>query len=55
MARYKSVLKKIHRKKMRKAKAKVRLYYKGEVPYEKLNALAKNFLAKRKKKEKKSA
>jgi len=55
MARYKSELKKIHRKKMRKAKEKVRQHYKGEVPYEKLNALAKNFLAKRKRKEKKSA
>jgi hypothetical protein len=55
MARYKSVLKKIHRKKMRKAKEKVRKFYKGEIPYEKLNVLTKNFLAKRKRKEKKSA
>ncbi len=55
MARYKSELKKIHRKKMRKAKEKVRQFYKGEAPYEKLNVLAKKFLAKRKKKEKKPA
>ena len=55
MARYKSVLKKIHRKKMRKAKEKVRQHCKGEIPYEKLNSLAKKFLARRKRKEKKSA
>jgi hypothetical protein len=55
MARYKEKLKKIHRKKMRKAKEAVRLYYKKEIAYEKLNALAKKFLAKRKSKEKKAS
>jgi hypothetical protein len=55
MGRYKEKLKKIHRKKMRKAKEAVRLYYKKEIAYEKLNALAKKFLAKRKSKEKKAS
>jgi len=55
MGRSKEKLKKIHRKKMRKAKEAVRLYYKKEIAYEKLNALARKFLAKRKSKEKKAS
>jgi hypothetical protein len=51
MGRYKEKLKRIHRKKMRKAKEAVMLFYKKEMAYEKLNALAKKFLAKRKRKE----
>jgi hypothetical protein len=53
MARYKRELKRIHAKKVRKAKEKVRLFYKGELPYEKLTSLAKKFLEKRKRQEKK--
>ncbi|MDP2923498.1 MAG: hypothetical protein Q8O30_07255 [Candidatus Omnitrophota bacterium] len=55
MGRYKKELKRIHAKKVRKAKEKVRLYCKGEIPLEKLSVLAKKFLAKRKKHEKKSS
>lgn len=55
MGRYKEKLKRIHRKKMRKAKEAVRRFYKKELSYEKLNSLAKRFLAKRKIKEKKAS
>ncbi len=48
MARYKKELTKIHRKKVKKAKEKVRLYLKGELPYEKLTQRAKRFLEKHK-------
>jgi hypothetical protein len=50
MGRPKRELKKIHRKKVKKAKAKVKLYAKGEIPYEKLTQRAKSFLRKGKKK-----
>jgi len=55
MGRYKQELKRLHAKKVRKAKEKVRLFYKKELPYEKLNALAKKFLARRQRQEKKPA
>lgn len=55
MGRYKKELKRIHARKVRKTKEMVRKYYKGELSYEKLTALAKKFLEKRKKKEKKPA
>jgi hypothetical protein len=55
MGKYKRELKRMHGKKVRKAKEKVRLYCKGDLPYEKLTVLAKKFLAKRKKHEKKPA
>ena len=55
MARYKRELKRIHAKKVRRAKEMVRKHCKGEIPLEKLNALAKKFLAKRKRHEKKPA
>ena len=49
MGRYKKEMIKLHRKKMRKAKEKVKSYIKGETQYEKLTQLAKRFLAKRQK------
>jgi hypothetical protein len=55
VARFKEELKRIHGKKVRKAKTQVRQYYQGQLSYEKLNALAKKFLKKRKSKEKKPA
>ena len=48
MGRYKKELKKIHRKKIKKAKEKVKAYLRGEIPYEKLTSLAKRLLEKRK-------
>jgi len=48
MGRYKKELKKIHRKKIRKAKEKVKAYLKKEIGYDKLTSLAKRLLAKRK-------
>jgi len=55
MGRYKKELKRLHARKVRKAKAKIRLFYKGEVPHDKLTALAKTFLSRRKRQEKKPA
>ncbi|MEI8349468.1 MAG: hypothetical protein WCI77_04900 [Candidatus Omnitrophota bacterium] len=55
MGRYKQELKRLHARKVRKAKEKIRLFYKGELPQEKLTALAKTFLARRKRQEKKPA
>ncbi|MCM8820286.1 MAG: hypothetical protein NC925_05775 [Candidatus Omnitrophica bacterium] len=52
MGRYKKELKKIHAKKVRKAKEQVRAFLKGEIPYEKLTQRAKYFLEKRRQKEK---
>lgn len=50
MGRPKKELKKIHKKKAKKAKEKVKLHIKGELPFEKLTQRAKNFLKKGKKK-----
>ena len=49
MGRPKEELKKVHHKKVKKAKEKVKLYLKGELPYQKLTQLAKRFLKKRRK------
>jgi len=50
MGRPKRELKQIHRKKVKKAKAKVKLYRQKEISYEKLTEKAKHFLRKGKKK-----
>lgn len=49
MGRPKKELSKVHRKKIKKAKEKVRLYLKGEIPYKELTQLAKRLLEKRQK------
>lgn len=51
MGRYKAEMIKVHRKKVRKAKEKVKSYLKGESSYEGLTQLAKHLLRKRKKQE----
>jgi hypothetical protein len=53
MGRYKAELKRIHGKKVRKAKGMLKLYKKGELPYEKLTQRAKKLLEKRKRQESK--
>ena len=50
MGRPKHELKKIHRKKVKKAKEKTKLYSKGEISYQELSQRAKSFLKKGKKK-----
>lgn len=50
MGRPKRELKQIHRKKVKKAKAKVNQYKKNEITFEKLTERAKHFLKKGKKK-----
>ena len=50
MGRPKKELKKIHRKNVKKAKEKVKLFLKGELGTEKLTERAKHFLKKEKKK-----
>ncbi|HEC69418.1 MAG TPA: hypothetical protein ENI31_03945 [Candidatus Omnitrophica bacterium] len=52
MGRPKEELKKIHRKKVKKAKEKVKAHLRGEIPYSNLSQLAKKLLEKRKKAEK---
>ena len=49
MGRPKKELKKIHRKKVKKAKNEARSFSKGDIPYEKLTRRAKHFLQKSKK------
>ncbi len=49
MGRPKNELKKIHKKKVKKAKKETRSFSKGETPYEKLSQRAKHFLRKSKK------
>lgn len=51
MGRPKKELKKIHRKKVKKAKEKVKLFLEGKIPYKDLNALARKMLEKRKRAE----
>ncbi len=50
MGRPKKELKKIHQKKVKKAKKKTRLHVKGELPFEELTQRARRFLKKGKKK-----
>ncbi|MCM8756467.1 MAG: hypothetical protein NC817_00310 [Candidatus Omnitrophica bacterium] len=47
MGRKKEEMKRIHHKKMKKAKEKVKMYIKKEITYSQLNKLAKKFLEKR--------
>ncbi len=51
MGRPKEELRKIHRKKVKKAKERVKLYLEGRLSYKDLNALAKKMLEKRKRQE----
>lgn len=51
MGKLKKEMKKIHAKKTRNVKEKVKTYLKGELPYDKLNKRAKEFIAKQKKKQ----
>ncbi len=51
MGRYKREMKKIHAKKVRKAKESVRAFVKGEKSYEDLSQLSKKLLCKRRKQE----
>ena len=55
MGRSKYELKRVHRRKIRKAKEKLRLHAKGEIPYEKLTSFVKHFLQKGKKQKTTSA
>jgi len=50
MGRPKKELKKVHKKKVKKAKEKTKLYAKGKLPFEELTQRAKRFLKKGKKK-----
>ena len=50
MGRSKIELKRIHRKKIKKAKQKIKLYKKGEIPYSSLTQKSRHFLEKSKKK-----
>ncbi len=52
MGRPKEELRKIHRKKVKRAKEKVKAYLEGKLSYQALNRLAKDLLKKRKKVEK---
>lgn len=51
MGRYKEELKRIHSKKVKKAKNKVRAFAKGEIPYSQLTSRAKKLFKKRKRKD----
>jgi len=51
MGRPKEELKKIHRKKVKRAKEKVKLFLEGKISYKELNALARKMLEKRKRAE----
>ncbi len=51
MGRPKKELKKIHRKKVKKAKEKVKLFLEGKISYKELNALARKMLERRKRTE----
>lgn len=55
MGRPKKELKQVHRKNIKKAKAKVRQYAKGDLSYDKLTSLAKKMLEKHNRHSKKSA
>lgn len=47
MGRHKNEMKKIHRKKIKKAKVQLKEFEKGNIPFEKLNRLAKKIFYKR--------
>ena len=47
MARPKNEIRKIHKRKLKKAKEKIKLYERGELKYENLPALARRILQKR--------
>jgi hypothetical protein len=49
MGRFKKELKRIHARKVKKAKKKLRLYLKKELAFEKLTVRARHFLEKQKK------
>jgi len=49
MGRPKCELKKIHKKRVKKSKAKLKLYSKGELSFKNLTEHAKHFLKKQKK------
>ena len=51
MGRPKKELKRVHRKKIKRAKTRVKSHLKGDLPKEKLTTLAKRFLRSKKKKE----
>jgi len=51
MGRPKKELKKIHRKKVKKAKEKVKLFLEEKISHKELNALARKMLERRKKAE----
>ncbi len=53
MGRPKKELRKLHRKKLKKAKEKLKAYLRGEISYSELTQRAKRILEKRKKQEKK--
>ncbi|MCK4809335.1 MAG: hypothetical protein KAS99_00150 [Candidatus Omnitrophica bacterium] len=53
MGKPKQEMKKIHRKKVKKAKEKVKLYVKNEITYSELPGRSKRFLEKREKRGKK--
>jgi len=55
MGKIKNDMRKIHSKKVKKAKKELQLYRKNELSYDKLNSLAKKFLARQKKAKKKKA
>jgi hypothetical protein len=52
MGRPKTELRKIHCKKVKKVKEKVKLFLEGKISYENLNKLAKRMLEKRKRSQK---
>ena len=54
MGRSKRELKRIHRKKIKKAKKKVKLYSQKELAFEKLTVRGRHFLEKKRKQEKKT-
>ncbi|MBU1113213.1 MAG: hypothetical protein KKH93_05005 [Candidatus Omnitrophica bacterium] len=55
MGRPKKELKRIHRKKAKKAKKKVQAYSKKEITFEKLSKRSKHFLEKKRKQERKTS
>jgi len=55
MGKIKNDMRKIHSKKVKKAKEGLRLYRKNELSYDKLNHLAKEFLARQRKKQRKKS
>ncbi len=52
MGKLKKEMKKIHSRKVKRAKEKIKAFRKGEISYDQLNALARKFLARQNKKKK---